>query len=146
MVVLTIGAFDILHSGHINLLNACRKLAGDKGSVVVGVNSSRFIESYKGAPLLPYFERATVVLALEAVTEVRENNGPGGNLIRSVRPDLLVVGSDWAQKDYYKQIEMSADDLDVLGVQLVYVPYTPGVSSTEIKKRLAMIARRDDDD
>jgi glycerol-3-phosphate cytidylyltransferase len=56
--------------------------------------------------------------------------------IEAVQPDLIVIGSDWARRDYYKQMGFTQDWLDERGIGLCYIPYTHGISSTEIKQRL----------
>ena len=56
--------------------------------------------------------------------------------IMSVDPKFLVIGSDWAKKDYYAQMQFTREWLDQLDIQLVYVPYTLGISTTDLKKRI----------
>ena len=50
-----------------------------------------------------------------------------------VQPDFIVIGSDWAKKDYYKQMNFTQEWLDENEIVLIYIPYTQGVSTTEIK-------------
>lgn len=133
MKVLTIGTFDMLHEGHLNFLYACARF----GTVHVGVNSDQFVLAYKGKkPVMSYRTRSAVVFALAPVSEVHENEEKGQRLIRKVAPDLLVIGSDWAAKDYYKQIGLSRSELERMGIQLVYIPYTDGISSTLLRENL----------
>lgn len=130
MKVLTIGTFDLFHYGHANLLNACSRL----GDVIVGVNSDHFVEEYKGErPVLNTLERVNTLLALGYSTVV--SSGKGYELITKIQPDILVVGSDWADKDYLSQIGMTDTQMRYSRIALVYVPYTDGISSTEIKAR-----------
>jgi hypothetical protein len=56
-------------------------------------------------------------------------------------PDLIVIGSDWARRDYYAQMQFDQDWLDERGIGLVYIPYTQGISSTAIKERLRFNGR-----
>jgi glycerol-3-phosphate cytidylyltransferase len=56
--------------------------------------------------------------------------------ILSVKPDIIAIGSDWALKDYYQQMDFEQSWLDELNISLIYIPYTRGISSTEIKTRL----------
>jgi glycerol-3-phosphate cytidylyltransferase len=139
MNVLTIGTFDILHFGHIRLIKRCKELAGPKGKVFVGLNPDEFIMQYKHAyPVMSYEEREKAIKELEYVTDVLPNKGGANSkvLIELVKPDLLVIGSDWARKDYYKQMQFTQDWLDEKNIILAYVPYTAGISTTNIKKRL----------
>lgn len=137
MTVLTIGTFDLLHEGHLNLFRAGKKLAG-KGNFIVGVNSDEFVQQYrKKPPAIPYTTRAAVVGAVRQVSWTHKNDGPGKALIVSTRPDVLLIGSDWAIRDYYEQIGMTQRDLDGYDILLVYVPYTDGISSTLLRGGLS---------
>lgn len=138
MRVCTIGTFDLFHRGHVNLLARCRTLAGD-GEVVVGLNLDEFVEEYKGrAPVIDYSDRAAVLRACRYVDVVVPNVGKADSkpILMSIRPDLLVVGSDWQDRDYHAQIDASPAWLEQRGIRLVYLSYTAGISSTAIKERL----------
>jgi hypothetical protein len=56
--------------------------------------------------------------------------------IEIVKPDYIVIGSDWAKKDYYAQMGFTQDWLDERGIGLVYVPYTQTISTTKLKGRM----------
>lgn len=134
-VVYTGGTFDLFHEGHVNLLKRC----ADLGKVVVSLNTDEFIAEYKGQPpVLSYHEREVVLRACKYVDDVVPNIGGKDSkvAIDLVKPNYIVIGSDWAFKDYYLQMGFNHDWLDKRGIGLVYVPYTEGVSSTEIKKRI----------
>lgn len=140
---MTAGTFDMLHRGHLNLLNTCRTLAGDDGFVHVIVNGDDFVTKFKGVrPVQNMFTRTDVLAALRSVDMAEvgiDKNSLKKRLadLTSFRePVLLVVGSDWAKKNYYKQIGLSKAELDRMNVTLVYVPYTSGVSSTALRERL----------
>lgn len=137
MRVLTVGTFDTLHAGHIGLFRQCRRLAGPVGQVIVGINSDDFVKRYKGTtPLVPYESRATVIAALTMVDQVviNDTHTEQANLIENARPDLLVIGQDWALKDYLAQLGVTQAWLDEKNIQLCYVPRTGDWSSTEIKR------------
>jgi glycerol-3-phosphate cytidylyltransferase len=137
-VVYTGGTFDLFHAGHVNLLRQCRYIAG-RGRVVVALNTDEFIESYKGSsPVCSFEDRRKVLEACRYVDEVIPNwsGGDSKPTIMSVRPSFIVIGSDWAQKDYYAQMQFSQEWLDEHNIVLVYVPYTDGISSTQIKERI----------
>ena len=138
-IVYTGGTFDLLHSGHINFLQQCRKIAGDDGKVIVGLNTDEFIEEYKGRPpVMNYKQRRAVLLACRFVDNVTPNVGGADSkpTILEVSPDFVVIGSDWAKKDYYKQMQFTQDWLDDLEITLLYVPYTEGISTTDLKRRV----------
>jgi cytidyltransferase-like protein len=144
-VVYTAGTFDLLHLGHLNLIDACRKIAGPEGRVVVGVNSDALVEKHRGKrAVMTEGERARIVTALKDVNIVIINKDPQDRMIeRALGPFLsgaydrfMVVGSDWATKDYYSQIGVTQEWLDINDITLCYVPYTSNVSSTQIRARL----------
>ena len=135
--VYTGGTFDLLHAGHVSFLEECAKL----GKVTVALNTDEFIAAYKGqTPIMTYAERKAVLKGLRSVDRVVPNIGGADSktTIKLVKPDYLVIGSDWARKDYYGQMGFDQDWLDSMGIILCYVPYTQGISSTEIKARLAV--------
>jgi glycerol-3-phosphate cytidylyltransferase len=140
LTVYTGATFDLLHWGHIELLKKCRQLAGDDGQVVVSLNTDEFIKAYKGkAPVMSFEERKAVLLGCRYVDKVIPNwDGPDSKFaILRVQPDLIVIGSDWARRDYYAQMGFDQDWLDKCGIGLCYIPYTQGISTTDIKARLA---------
>lgn len=137
--VYTGGTFDLFHSGHVNLLKKCREVAGEYGTVIVSLNTDSFIQEYKGKPpVCNDEERKAVLLACKYVDDVVMNVGGKDSriAIEYSNPDYIVIGSDWARKDYYAQMGFDQDWLDERGIGLVYVPYTKDISSTNIKGRL----------
>jgi len=137
-IVYTGGTFDLFHSGHVNLLKRCREVAGD-GKVVVALNTDDFIFQFKNKkPICSEQERLDVLLACKYVDEVVMNVGGQDSRIsiEMVGPNYIVVGSDWAKKDYYSQMSFTQEWLDERGIGLVYVPYTQTISSTKIRGRM----------
>lgn len=140
LTIYTGGSFDLFHAGHVAFLQRCKEIAGKGGKVYVSLNSDEFIQAYKGKGLVMNFtERRAVLMACKYVDRVIENWGGADSTqaIEWVCPDLIVVGSDWARRDYYTQMGFTQDWLDERGIGLVYIPYTQGISSTDIKARLA---------
>lgn len=135
LTVYTGGTFDLPHAGHVNFLKKCAEI----GTVVVSLNTDEFIESYKGKPpVMTYAEREAVLKEFKSVSMVIPNWGGADSTeaIYTIAPDIIAIGSDWARKDYYKQMCFDQDWLDEQGISLIYIPYTDGISSTEIKRRL----------
>lgn len=133
--VYTGGTFDLPHSGHVNFLRKCAQL----GEVYVSLNTDEFISAYKGQPpIMSYRERKAVISEFACVTAVFENWGgeDSRDTIEAIDPDIIAIGSDWAKRDYYKQMGFTQDWLDERDISLIYIPYTKGISSTEVKKRL----------
>lgn len=130
------GTFDCFHAGHVNFLRMCSKLAE---KVIVSLNKDEFIQEYKGKPpIMTNSERFCLVGSCRYVDEVVWNTGDSDSKpsILEVKPDIIAIGDDWAKKDYYKQMEFTQEWLDDNNIVLVYLPYTKGVSTTEIKQRI----------
>ena len=134
--VYTGGTFDLFHAGHVNFLRECAKF----GAVTVALNTDEFIQAYKGKPpVMSYQERAEVLLACRYVDDVVPNfdGADSKTAIDWVAPDVVIVGSDWAVRDYYAQMGFTQSWLDQRGISLCYIPYTQGISSTDIKARIS---------
>lgn len=130
-VVFTNGCFDLLHPGHVALLEAARA-EGDV--LVVGLNSDASVRGLKGEgrPLLPEGERAEALLALEAVDRVVVYSDPTPlELVRALRPDVLVKGADWAVEDIVGRAEV-----EETGGRVVRVGLVPDRSTSSLVGRL----------
>lgn len=130
MRCLTIGTFDLLHTGHRYLFAR----AAAYGELTVGVNSDRFVAEYKGDPVQSAEARMRKVGSLDDVAHVRLNDGPGRDLIEDVRPELLVVGGDWMDRDYLAQIDCTRELFEGLRCDLLFVARLPGFSTTALRR------------
>jgi len=131
-VVFTNGVFDLLHVGHVALLEAAR---AEGGALVVGVNSDASVRRLgKGTdrPVVPGQERARLLAALACVDCVVlfDEETPLA-LIKRLRPDVLVKGADYARAAI-----VGADQVEGWGGRVVRVPLVPGASTTELLARL----------
>lgn len=136
--VYTGGTFDVLHPGHMDLLAVCKVIAGDRGEVVVGLNRDEFVKRFKGkAPVCTYDEREIMLSTCRYVDRVVANKGDENSkiILEEIKPTFIVIGDDWATKDYYAQMGISAEWLRKRGCALIYVARLRPLSSTEIKER-----------
>ncbi|MBL6675013.1 MAG: adenylyltransferase/cytidyltransferase family protein [Alphaproteobacteria bacterium] len=130
MIVYTVGTFDLLHVGHLALLNQC-KLLGN--ILVVGVASDAVVKMYKpNVPVVPLEQRVEMLEALSCVDIVR----PYYQLeyvsgCKEVGADIFVVGEDWGKKPHNLDVN---NYLREMGKEIVKVTYNPRTSSTKIKK------------
>ena len=130
-VAFTNGVFDLLHVGHVALLEAARR---EGASLIVGLNSDasvRRLNKGPDRPLVPEEERARVLAALAAVdcVVIFEQDTPL-ELIKHLRPDVLVKGAD-----YERGAIVGGDEVEGWGGKVVRVPLVPGHSTTERSRR-----------
>lgn len=125
--VFTNGVFDLLHLGHVTYLQEARN-QGDL--LVVGLNSDASVRRIKGPlkPLLPLEERAEMLLALSCVdyTTFFEEENPY-NIIKILRPDVLVKGGDWAVDKI-----IGGDLVQSWGGKVMNIPVVEGRSTTNL--------------
>ena len=136
MNIYTGGSFNLFHEGHVELLEYCRKLAGD-GQVIVALNTDDFIARFKGkAPTMTYSQRRAVLLSCKYVDNVIPNyDGEDSKpSILDAKADMIVIGMDWLDKDYCKQMSFNSEWLNKNKIALCYVPRTTGTSTTKIKE------------
>lgn len=134
--LLTMGTFELAHTGHAAFLRKCEQFADE---VVVGVNSDDFVWEYrKVTPLYPEAKRIQRIQVLNPDYKVIVNPSAGRELIMRVKPSIVAIGSDWMYKDYLAQIDMTPIAFEKLECALLYLPYTQGISSTEIKETLGV--------
>lgn len=131
-VVFTNGVFDLLHVGHVTVLEAAR---AEGGALVVGVNSDdsvRRLAKGDDRPLVPWPERARVLAALACVDcVVPFEEATPLELIRALRPDVLVKGADYALEEI-----VGAADVTGWGGRVVRIPLVAGKSTTDLVRRV----------
>ena len=131
-VVFTNGVFDLLHLGHVQLLEAARN---EGSALIVGINSDASVRRLgKGAerPLMPEAARARVVAALASVECVVLFEGDTPlELIQALAPDVLVKGADYSRVSI-----VGGDWIESRGGRVVRVPLVTGFSTTSLVERL----------
>jgi rfaE bifunctional protein nucleotidyltransferase chain/domain len=130
-VVFTNGCFDLLHAGHVRLLERARA-EGD--FLVVGLNSDASVRGNKGAdrPIVPEAERAETLLALEAVDRVVIYDDPTPlRLVEALLPDVLVKGADWAADAI-----VGSAEVERAGGRVVRVDLLGGRSTTGLVEKI----------
>ncbi len=130
-IVFTNGCFDLIHAGHVTLLEQAR----DQGErLVVGLNTDASVVRLKGPtrPLVAQEARGLVVASLRPVDYVVffDEDTPA-ELIEAVRPDVLVKGDDYALDRI-----VGRDTVEASGGRVVRVPLLPGFSTTSLAERL----------
>ena len=130
-VVFTNGCFDILHAGHVTYLRSARD-QGDR--LVVGLNSDQSVRALKGnlRPIVTQTMRAQVLSGLECVDYITIFYDPDPlQVILTIKPDVLVKGTDWEESQIIGACEVKAD-----GGKVICVPLVRGISTSEIIRRI----------
>lgn len=127
---------DIIHPGHLNIIKEASKL----GKVIVGVLTDAAIASYKRLPYLTYDQRSIVVSNLKGVDEVI----PQTTLdyvpnLEKIKPDFVVHGDDWKEGVQKQTRQRVIDCISKWGGRVIDVPYTKGISSTQLNTKLKEI-------
>jgi len=127
-----VGVFDLLHVGHLSLLEYCKTL-GDK--LIVGVASDQVAASYKGnVPTIPLNQRIEMLKALKCVDDVvTYDKLEYVTNCRELDIDIFVIGEDWGDKPHNIKVEKY---LKSKGKKIVQVNYDPQTSSTKIKQTI----------
>jgi len=124
----TTGVYDMFHIGHLNVIRRAKEQCD---YLIVGVSTDELVQIDKGkTPVIPFEERIQIVAALRDVDEVvpqtDKNKITAWNKLHF---DKMFVGSDWEGTQQWKAFE---EQFKPLGVQIIYLPHTDGISSTKL--------------
>lgn len=128
------GTFDLFHPGHVNLFRAAKEIAKE---VIVALNTDEFAARYKRPPIMALPERMIMVESCKYVDLVTVNEGGEDSkpAILRCRPDAILHGDDWTGDSLMKQMGLTHEFLRQHGIAMEYVPYTCGISSTDLERR-----------
>lgn len=127
---------DLIHPGHLNIIKEASKL----GDVIVGVLTDKAIASYKRLPTLKFEQRKLIIESIKGVTEVVAQNELDYSInLRQIKPDFVVHGDDWKDGVQEKVRQKVIDTLAEWGGKLHEVPYTKGISSTQLNQAVKEI-------
>ena len=125
---------DLMHPGHLNIIEQARKIGGD---IIVGLLTDKAIASYKRLPYMSWEQRKIVVENIKGVTEVvsQETLDYVPNL-RKYKPDYVLHGDDWKTGAQASTRQKVVDAMAEWGGKVIDIPYTEGISSTQLNKVL----------
>jgi len=132
--VYVIGVFDMFHRGHVEFLKKAKSL-GER--LIIAVNGDQMVGEYKRKPMMSEQDRLEIIKACRFVDDafiIRQFDNRC--YIEKYQIDAIVHGSDWERQSYLDQIRVTEDYLREHNVDLVFVPYTSGISSSGIIKRI----------
>jgi len=131
---ITFGAFELFHIGHLNILRRAKAMCE---KLIVCVSDDEYIRKVKKhEPIIRFKDRKKVLESIEYIDEVSPQSYSFGKAaaVKKYKPDVIFVGDDWKGKDW---------DGAKLGIPVIYFPYTKGISTTKIKKKIRKGERRD---
>jgi len=128
----TTGVYDMFHIGHLNVIRRAKEQCD---YLIVGVSTDELVQKEKNkTPVIPYEERAAIVSAIryvdEVVPQIDKNKLAAWERCHF---NKMFVGSDWQGTPQWKKFE---EQFKPLGVEIVYLPHTDGVSSTQLTKKI----------
>ncbi len=130
----TLGCFDILHKGHINLLKSAKEMCDE---LIVGVLCDEYLDKNKEYRCFNLEDRINVLSALKYCDRVvPEDTLEKVPLWEKYKFDYLFVGTDWLGDKRYVRWEKELSEIEGANVKVVYLPYTQGVSTSEIAKNI----------
>ncbi|UOR13790.1 adenylyltransferase/cytidyltransferase family protein [Halobacillus amylolyticus] len=130
----TTGVFDLFHVGHLNIL---RKAKEQCDYLIVGVSTDELVQEYKNKqPVISYKDRKEIVSGIkyvdEVVAQISRDKLAAWEVLNF---DVMFVGDDWKGDELFNQVEKSLNRVEV---DIVYFPYTKGVSSTFVKEKIQL--------
>lgn len=127
----TQGTFDLFHIGHLNIIKNAKNQCD---YLIVGVNSDELVQNYKNkTPVINENDRAMIIESIKGVDEVIITETLDKlNIYNHFKFDAIFIGSDWKGNPRWEQTK---EDLNKIGVDVVFLPYTDGVSSTMIREK-----------
>lgn len=126
------GTFDMFHVGHLRLIQRAQEQCEQ---LIVGVNTDALVRLYKNKrPIVPFESRIKIIDSIKGVDRaIGMNDRNKIKAARNLKFDALIMGNDWQGTEFYNIME---EELNRVGVDIVYFPYTQGISSTALRKKL----------
>ncbi len=129
----TTGVFDLFHIGHLNIFKRAKRQCE---FLIVGVSTDELVMEYKNkCPVIPHNERIEIVESIKYVDKVvPQIDRDKFAAWEKFKFEVMFVGDDWKGSPLFIEVEKK---LQQVGVEIVYLPYTPGVSSTLVKQKIS---------
>ena len=128
----TTGTFDMFHVGHLHILQQAKTMCD---YLIVGVSTDELVQSYKNKkPIIPFNDRVSIVESTKfADLVIAQENRDKIAAFERLHFDVMFVGDDWKGDALFESVEKY---LNAHGAEIVYFPYTQGVSSTMLRKKM----------
>ena len=137
----TCGVFDMFHVGHLNLFEKCKEKCD---YLIVGVCDDKYVKNIKNkTPIFPEDQRVRILNALKVVDKAEivsiDETDDKILALKRFHFDVLFSGDDWKGTERYIKTE---EQFSKYGVSIEYLPYTQGISTSQIKKDIANISEK----
>lgn len=127
----TTGVFDLFHIGHLNLL---RNVKGLCDKLIVGVTTDELVAYKNKRAVIPFLERMEIVRSIKYVDAVvAQSDMDKFTMWERLKFDVMFVGDDWFKTEKWEKLEAQFKEV---GVDIIYLPYTKGTSSTLVNETL----------
>ena len=130
----TTGVFDLFHIGHLNILKRAKEQCE---VLIVGVSTDELVWQYKKKqPVIPFEERMEIVAGIKYVDRVvAQTDRDKFSAWERLFFNVMFVGDDWKGNTLFAELE---EKFQGVGVNIVYFPYTKGISSTLVKEKIEL--------
>jgi len=126
----TSGVFDLFHVGHLNVLKRAKALCH---RLIVGVTTDELVSYKNTEAIIPFAERLEIVQSITYVDlAIPQDNLDKWVMWKKLKFDVMFIGDDWYDTERFKDFEAK---LAGVGVKIIYLPYTKGISTSDIKER-----------
>ena len=134
----TTGVYDMFHIGHLNILKKAKEQCD---YLIVGVTTDELVSYKNKKAIIPHDERMAIIESIKFVDKVVSQDSMDKMVAwEEYKFDVMFVGSDWKGTDKWNEFERK---FGVVGVDIVYFPYTQGTSSTQLREVLGKILNSD---
>lgn len=129
----TQGTYDMFHIGHLNLIKNAKKHCD---YLIVGVNSDSLVETYKNKKaIVPLEERISIIEELKSVDKVIScDTLDKESVVKKYSINKIFIGDDWSKDPRWLK---DKKDMEKIGVEVVFLPHTSGISSTILREKLS---------
>ncbi len=133
--ILMIGVFDLFHRGHIELIKNTRAYGNN---IIVVINGDQLVMDYKNKkPNFSENDRAAILKEIKGVSEVVISNDYDAKpWIEKYQIDAIVHGDDWQGEGYLQQIRVTQEYVDERGIEMIYLPYYQGTSTSQLVQQI----------
>ena len=130
--IYVIGVFDLFHRGHVEFLKSAKSMGEN---LIVAINGDEMVTEYKRKPFYSENDRLAIIQSCKYVDQSFIIKGyDNKEYLEKYKIDAIVHGNDWEREGYLKQIRVTEEYLKEKNTQLLLIPYTAGISTSQLIK------------